>query len=583
MINSSIRIIRSYLGVIILLSTLLFGCSTDKKEQARTSTIVRAYLIKEPGADFPFNKRKTSYDDELSRLNYQSLIAYDPSTEDFGPQLAKEVSEPKQLDENTFAYDIILRNGIKWSDGKDFSTNDVLKNFKHTLLKFKQGRGNNLKRAENLDILVDATDSLKFKLICTSCDFSFVIDLLKQPILPPHILYNFSEAKLIEASSYSSLLRMTQEEAKQIVNKSLAEIHSDLPNSKKFISTAPYQITEWNRGKQIILAKNPNYWAAKSNETLLIANPDSIHLLPVNSIETATQMLVNGDLDIVSNINATKLNELKENTPNVDVYTPLQSIITFLYLNTKNPILNDANTRKGLAHAVNVPFFIEKILKGNGQQLHGPYHPIFSFSRLAKHPTPFNLDSAKHYLTLADWTSLNEDGILEKTINGKKVAFEIDYLYPSISEQSAALAALIKDDAKKIGIKINLLGKEYGSLIKDLNSLNFQIVQGALLIPPPPYNPTSLWHTESIKSGKNRAQFGNKASDKIINQIVYTTDKEVREDLYVDLAKQIADEQPLIYLVVPKARIAVNSQFQPLIYGQNMGYYLPAFKRKPLN
>ncbi len=55
-------------------------------------------------------------------------------------------------------------------------------------------------------------------------------------------------------------------------------------------------------------------------------------------------------------------------------------------------------------------------------------------------------------------------------------------------------------------------------------------------------------------------------------------DEPSRNKQYQRLAAEIAAQQPVIFLIVPKARLLVNAAFEPMLTDRRPGYWLPGFR-----
>lgn len=571
--------------IFLAVSTLLFSaCGGDAASEASLAN-VRAHLPKEPRRLFPL-VAANAYEGQVNDLIYQNLLQFDPLTEQLAPELASELPAIQTLIEGPHAgatgYTFTLRPQASWSDGKPLTVRDVLFSFK--AIWFPGFASSPLRGAirELVDIEVDPADSSKFTIIASTANLNGAAYYGNIPILPEHI---FDPNKALRSVSLPTLLATESTEALPAELKDFASEERTAPFGKTIIvGSGAYTFDTWKEGEFIRLLKNPSYWAKDLDEGLFLAGPDTIEFIPVPDQTAALAMLRNGDLDVLANIPPQEAIDIRDNEPEIHLFTPPQYTRTFIYINEKDPKLADKNTRRGLAHLLDVEGFLRDVQLGFGLPLNGPYDPSQAYAKTAEHPVAYSLDSAAAAFRRAGWSDSNADGILDMVINGNRIDLEVEYLYPSISSSSEALALLYSADAAKAGVKIVPVGKEYGALLGDLNQRNFQLVQGAIGGEPLPEDPFGLWHTESDSpGGKNRSGFGNATSDALIDSIRVNLDEASRNEQYERFANIIADDQPVIFLIVPQERIGIRKGLKPVITSRRPGYYLPGFTAaKPL-
>ena len=91
-------------------------------------------------------------------------------------------------------------------------------------------------------------------------------------------------------------------------------------------------------------------------------------------------------------------------------------------------------------------------------------------------------------------------------------------------------------------------------------------------------NPKQIWHTESYNGGSNYVGFGNAQSDKIIENLVVTIDRNKRAEYYKQLEQMINDECPYAFILAPKNRMAVSKRFSDnYTTGIRPGYWEGSF------
>jgi peptide/nickel transport system substrate-binding protein len=145
----------------------------------------------------------------------------------------------------------------------------------------------------------------------------------------------------------------------------------------------------------------------------------------------------------------------------------------------------------------------------------------------------------------------------------KKENMTIDYKYNQGNMVRKSIGQLLKDEAERVGIEVSLSPVDFPTLISDADKRNFDMVALAWVKTPGLDDMKQIWHTSSdVEGGSNRLGFGNAASDAIIDEIRTTLDPDKRKDLYFKIQEMIYDEQPCVFLFVPRELIAIHNRFE---------------------
>ncbi len=80
--------------------------------------------------------------------------------------------------------------------------------------------------------------------------------------------------------------------------------------------------------------------------------------------------------------------------------------------------------------------------------------------------------------------------------------------------------------------------------------------------------------------GDNRTGFGTAETDALIDSIRVTLDEEKRNKMYLELQEIIYEEQPQVFLYVPKGRVVIHKRFEPVVSPIFPNYYPNLFELK---
>jgi len=349
------------------------------------------------------------------------------------------------------------------------------------------------------------------------------------------------------------------------------------------VGSGPYQLKEWITGQRLVLEKKENWWGEKvANPPFAFSNKvDEIIYQPIKDVNTKIAAARNEEIDVLLSLTPDAYKTLKSDTATnkaYDIMTAKRWAHGFWYINGKNPKLADKRVRRALAHAVDV----ESIIDNLGFDMERITTSVLSgmpgYNKDLK-PIEFNIEKAKTLLQEAGWKDSNNNGIVDKVIDGEVVELTLNILYnPSRSTQEQQVA-IVENDAIKAGIDIEGQPKEPRAILGDLSSRDYDLALWATGEATPwAYDPYESWHTSSDNpSGRNFVGFGNAETDALIEKIRVTINQEERNKLYKEFQQIIYDEQPMIFLYEVPNFIAIHKRFNAKALNYRPNYFPAAF------
>jgi ABC-type transport system substrate-binding protein len=217
-------------------------------------------------------------------------------------------------------------------------------------------------------------------------------------------------------------------------------------------------------------------------------------------------------------------------------------------------MFQDAKVRRALAHAVNVPQMIEYILYGQGTQCTGIFPPQMWFANRSIKPYEYDPVKAKTLLAEAGWKP-GPDGVLQK--DGKKFEFTLITNHPN--EIRKDIATLVQSDLKKIGIKVDVQLYEWAVFIAQyINKQDFDacVLGWSLSLD---YDQYQLWHSSQAAGERlNFVSYKSKEVDRLLVLARSEFDEEKAKKYCHDLQRIIYEDQPYLFLDVPKSTGAMH-------------------------
>ena len=214
-----------------------------------------------------------------------------------------------------------------------------------------------------------------------------------------------------------------------------------------------------------------------------------------------------------------------------------------------------------------------------GLRTTGHFNPKKSYYNTDIQAVDYSLDKAKELLAADAWEDSNNDGTLDKDINGSRTELELELLITG-SSLSQNIALLFQESAKQAGVKVNIVNKQMSLIRKEnLSNFNFDMAALAATADANPDDPYSRWHSDNAVPGKqNQIGYSNSEADALIEEIRTTRDVEKRADAYRELQEIMHEDQPCIFLYSPMQKIIISKRLDAVTSSKRPGYSANSFK-----
>lgn len=490
---------RTFSALLLLLLTVLVLSGGCRK---RSNTFVIALgdnvrtidPIGSPSVDAASERVRTLIFNSLVKKNEQF---------DYVGELASDI---KRSDDG-LAFTFILRDGVKFHDGRVLSSADV----KYTLDKvfssdfaksasFYEGSG---EQKRSLIKSVEAPDART------------VIVTLTKPWVG--LLSNLVPVAIIPKDSYDA-----------------QKTHP--------LGTGPFVFVNYDNTQQVVdLTAFPEYWEGAPKI-------QSVRVRVISDMNALQAELRSGRVDIAPLPTSLSPDAVKllEQDPNLQVRQFAGSNLNLLTLNTTSPPLDNVKVRQAIAHAIDRESLIKNLLLGFGKIAH---------SIIPEESWAYTPGQTYSYDPATSKKLLDEAGFRDPDGDGPQMRFSKPIVY-KVSGSSASgrnYAGVIQNYLKAVGVPVEIVTPEQNTVFDEVRRGNFQIFYSQWVggnQDPIFYKDlfaTSEIPTES-RASRNRSRYSNKELDALLEEAVNTFDRQKGRELYAKIQDIVSRELPVFPL-----------------------------------
>ncbi len=469
----------------------------------------------EPDSLNPLLSKSKTYN-EICRLVFQSLVDYDVNL-----KLVPILAESWSFEEGTSKCVIKLKDGILWSDGKSFTADDV----KFTLDTIKGSADSiyksNLEHVYSYKVKDASTIEVVF-----DKPFANAIDMLSFPIIPQHVY-------------------------KTDIN--------GVP-----VGTGMFKVSRYDKLKSMELVYNDN-WKGEGKPYV-----EGIKVSFINDTEAFSTAFQAKDLDLLNTTSYDweKYSEMKD----VNAYKYSTMYYDFIGLNYNNPIFKDKAVRKAMIQGINRKSIVDKYLLGNAVVTDVPINPNSWLSEKDAAKYGYSRSEAQILLTAAGFTDSNNDGLLERQVEGAKQTLSFKLLTNEENEFRRKAAEDIKKSLEEIGFRVELSILPFSDIKAAIESRNFDAVLTGFNLS----NTQDLsfaFHSSQIEGGQNFTSYSNTEMDLLLQQAYTEMDEGRRLEIYKNLQQSFREEVPYISLFFRDAALVVRNKIRGEIVPDAMNPY----------
>jgi peptide/nickel transport system substrate-binding protein len=466
-------------SIFVMVSLFLAAASLTPPPTVAASSDVLVYGHEDKIATFDHYKTSSNISWIIGFLMWDTLVEMDPKTNKIVPSAAESWSLI-----NDTTWEFILRPGIKFHNGNPLNAEAVRFTIEDAIIAPPRNstRTTHFKWVKKVEVV----DDLRFRII-TEGPYPLVLERL----------YNMFIYDPISA--------------KEKGFDHLAE---------NPMGSGPYKLVKWERGSELVVARNPEYWKKE------VGKIQTIRIRTIPEPSTRLAELISGGIHLTTGLPGDMLENL-EKAKNAEPMVTDVCTVNFWQFDSmgraaQTPLM-DKRIRRAIWHAIDRETIVKSMLPGMARVIDSSVSPMmFGFDPNMK-GYEYNPDKAKALLKEA----------------GYEKGFSIDlwqYLNHQNHPNQAAMGYL-----EKVGIKVTL--KDYTGNIGQMVTLrntgkitgigNFEWFTGILDAEAI----LSAWFAKSPMDYSNDEEL-----DKLVNEARTSLDPEKRKALYSKVQAKVLDE-----------------------------------------
>jgi peptide/nickel transport system substrate-binding protein len=453
---------------------------------------------------------------DIVGLLFNGLLKYNERLEIVG-----DLAESWTVSDDGLTITFVLRPNLRWHDGTSLTSADVLFTYQKLIdPSVRTPFSSNYELVESAEAVDGRTFRVRYKE-----PFAPALESWMMGIIPKHLL----EGQDLNAT----------------------------PFLRNPVGHGPYRFIRWKTGELIELRANPDYFEHRPfiDRYLYRIIPDDT---------TKFLELLTGGVDLAS---LTPL-QYRRQTDTPYVRRAYQKFrypsfgFTYIGYNLQDERFKDARVRQAIDRAVDKQALIDGVLYGLGSIATGPY-PKESWAYDPDVPAAsHDPEEARRLLAEAGWTDSDGDGWVDR--NGQP--FQFTLLTNQGNEVRRQVTELVQQQLRAVGIDVRIRIIEWSTFVHEfIDKRRFEAVLlgWSLSRDPDLYD---LFHSSKTKEGEyNFVGYADPEVDRLLIEGRRTFDRALRQQIYRQIHRRLAEDQPYTFLYVADALPVVASRFRNVV------------------
>ncbi len=296
------------------------------------------------------------------------------------------------------------------------------------------------------------------------------------------------------------------------------------------VGSGRYRYVSAEQDKDVVIERNDDYWGEK-------AHVGRVRFIVVPDTTTRALELRKGSADIAINALTSDMVLALQRDPKLEVLRAPGSVLSYLAMNCRDPILRDVRVRQALAYAIDRRPMLEYLSRGFAR----PSASVLPPESWAYNPDvpryEYNPQRARQLLDAAGYP----------TTSG--VRFHLT-MKTSTEESTRLLAAVLQQQLRDVGIALDIRTFEFATFFSDVTKGLFQVYSLRWIggNEDPDIFEYAFDSSKFPPNGANRSFYSNPRLDALIARGRSETDQQTRKRIYDEIQVILAQDLPYITL-----------------------------------
>ncbi len=294
------------------------------------------------------------------------------------------------------------------------------------------------------------------------------------------------------------------------------------------VGTGPWRFVVWEHDDLLRFARNPSYWGGPP-----LAESLTVRIVP-EPLTRAAEFLA-GRLSVAEIPFGETAKWEKEHPDWLRKKPALRDV--YVALNNRRGPLRDANVRRAINHAVNVPEILRTVWSNRGVVAAGSIPPALGGSDKMRPRYSYDTTEARRLLRAAGFA----DG------------FAVQLWRSGTNIELGRVAQAIQTQLAAIGIRVEIVSRDASSMREAVRKgdTDMAILDWWADYPDADNFLYPLFHSASFGPGGNYSFYSDPVTDSLILRARRTVDQHAREALYRQIDGRVFQAAPWLYLWFP--------------------------------
>lgn len=303
------------------------------------------------------------------------------------------------------------------------------------------------------------------------------------------------------------------------------------------VGSGPFRVVEPVLGREVQLERFANYWNPE------LPYVDRLTILFGLSAEEIFDAFLRGELDYVSDLPLTDLNELKERAADIQVLEAVQLQTRMLVFDCERPPLSDKRVRQAICLAIDRRAFLRDVYSGMAELSIGPIPPGVLGYDPGERGYDYDPDRARALLQDAGY----DDG------------FDTEVWWP---QSVSSAVECLKNDLAAVGIRAEFRYVEAEEMERGLRMRTVPIAGRDWYADyPDPDNFTYVLFN-SCNRDLFISTYSNDEVDRLTTEARSVMNREQRADIYREVTKLLLDDAPCAFLAHRRSFVAHRADLE---------------------